>query len=102
MAVLVLIEVLLPLCLRLTLYRMSGPGRKPTISDDEILQVFTDTTDPVLTTNEVAEAIDMSRRGAFSRLDELASDSKLKRKKVGQTGAVWWYPHALREEYGNK
>jgi predicted transcriptional regulator len=78
---------------------MSGPGRQPTISDDEILQVFIDATDPVLTTNEVAEAIDMSRRGAYSRLDELANDDKLKRKKVGQTGAVWWYPRALQERY---
>lgn len=81
---------------------MSGPGRQPTISDDEILQVFTDASDPVLTTNEVAEAIDMSRRGAYSRLDELANEDKLKRKKVGQTGAVWWYPPALREGYGDK
>jgi response regulator of citrate/malate metabolism len=75
---------------------MSGPGRKPTVSDGEILDVFREASDPVLTTAEVADAIGLSRRGTFKRLDRLASEETLKMKKVGETGAVWWYPDHLR------
>lgn len=81
---------------------MSGPGRKPTIPDEDILQVFRDASDPVLTTSEVAEEIDMSRRGAYSRLDNLAEENEIKQKKIGQTGAVWWYPRALRERFSER
>lgn len=71
---------------------MSGPGRKPTISDDEILTVFVEAADPVLTTKEVSESIDLGHRGTFDRLKQLAEDGKIRMKKVGETGAVWWYP----------
>jgi len=81
---------------------MSGPGRKPTVPDEDILQVFRDASEPVLTTNEVAEANDMSRRGAYSRLEDLAEKNEIKQKKIGQTGAVWWYPRALHERYSEE
>ena len=81
---------------------MSGPGRKPTIPDEDILQVFCDASDPVLTTSEVAEEIDMSRRGAYSRLTDLAAENEIEQKKIGQTGAVWWYPKALEERYATE
>lgn len=76
-----------------------GPGRKPTISDDEILDVFREASEPVLTTQEVANAIDMSRRGTFDRLQKLADTDTIVMKKVGETGAVWWYPPALQNQY---
>jgi response regulator of citrate/malate metabolism len=78
---------------------MPGPGRKPTVSNDEILDVFRQATDPVLTTTEVAEQIELSRRGAFDRLDQLADDDVIEMKKVGETGAVWWFPRGLRERF---
>lgn len=78
---------------------MSGPGRKPTVSDEEILEVFSQASDPVLTTKEVADEVEISRRGAFDRLRSLADDGDLQMKKVGETGAVWWSPTALRDQY---
>jgi Mn-dependent DtxR family transcriptional regulator len=78
---------------------MPGPGRKPTVSDEDILQVFRDFSDPVLSTKDVAEAIDMSRRGAYSRLEELENNGQIEQKKIGQTAAVWWYPPTLKERY---
>lgn len=69
---------------------MSGPGRKPTVSDEEILNVFREASDPVLTTSEVADSIGLSRRGTFERLKRLANEEALEMKKVGETGAVWW------------
>jgi hypothetical protein len=74
-------------------------GRKPTVSDDEILQVFLNSSDPVLTTSEVAEAINLGRRGTFDRLDQLADQGQLHHKEVGNAGMVWWSPQALSEQY---
>lgn len=74
-------------------------GRKPTVSDEEILDVFYASSDPVLTTSEVADAIDMGRRGTYNRLEALAEDGSLRKKKVGETGAVWWSPEALKQHY---
>lgn len=76
---------------------MAGPGRKPTVSDDEILDVFRRASDPVLTTAEVAEEVDLGRRGAFDRLSRLAKENKLEMKKVGKSGAVWWLSEPLDE-----
>lgn len=69
-----------------------GPGRQPSVTDAEILEVFKQVDDPVLTTSEVAEAVEMGRRGMFDRLQTLEKDGLLKSKKVGGRGAVWWYP----------
>lgn len=78
---------------------MAGPGRDPTVSDQEILDAFSEATDPVLTTKEVSEIIGLGRRGTFDRLNRLAEEGELEMKKVGETGAVWWSPQALRERY---
>ena len=43
-----------------------------------------------LTTSEVAEATDCSRRAAYNRLDELVDRDALATKKVGARGRVWW------------
>jgi CRP-like cAMP-binding protein len=78
---------------------MAGPGREPTVSDQEILDAFSGASDPVLTTKEVSEIIGLGRRGTFDRLNRLAQEGELEMKKVGETGAVWWFPSALSEPY---
>lgn len=80
---------------------MGDPGRKPTVSDEEILEVFQQAADPVLTTKEVADEIGIGRRGAFDRLRKLGENGDLEIKKVGETGAVWWSPNVLRERYSS-
>ena len=77
---------------------MGSPGRRPTVSDDDILSVFEQASDPVLTTQEVASEIDIGHRGTYDRLKKLADEDLLKMKKVGDSGAVWWYPSDLRED----
>lgn len=74
-------------------------GRKPTVSDDEILDVFHQASEPVLTTSEVADQIGLGRRGTFNRLSALEEQGKIQMKNVGQTGAVWWHPNSLRRKY---
>ena len=45
-----------------------------------------------LTTSEVAEALDLTRRSAYERLSELADQGRVETKKVGAKGRIWWRP----------
>jgi len=64
-------------------------GRKPTVSDSEILAIFADTEDPVLSAPEVAESVSIGSQGTYQRLKELHDRGFLATKKVGQ-GRAWW------------
>ncbi|MFC7137292.1 winged helix-turn-helix domain-containing protein [Halobaculum litoreum] len=70
----------------------NGPGRPPSVSDDQILGVFESAVDPVLTASEVAERLGMGRRGILTRLESLEEQGYLRSKKVGGRSTVWWYP----------
>ncbi|WP_137283830.1 PAS domain S-box protein [Halorussus salinisoli] len=68
----------------------SGPS-KHTL--DEILTVFTrDTSGTPLTTSEVADELDATRRVAASNLEELADRGKLGTRTVGANERIWWRP----------
>lgn len=67
-------------------------GRKPQVSDDEILSVFREADDPVLIASEVAEHLPIGRRGVYDRLKKLCEEGRLKSKQVGGRSTVWWYP----------
>ncbi len=69
-----------------------GPGRKPTVSDEEILAVFENADDPVLMATEVAEPLPIGRRAVYNRLQSLEEDGILKSKKTGARSSIWWYP----------
>lgn len=67
-------------------------GRPPTVPDEDIITVFRESEDPVLTASEVADHISLSRRGTYDRLRNLENDGVLQSKKVGGRTTVWWYP----------
>mgnify|MGYP002763197637 CR=1 FL=1 len=69
-----------------------GPGRKPTVTDEEILTVFIESKDPVLMADEVAESLPIGRRAVYNRLKSLDKKGVLKSKKAGARSTVWWYP----------
>jgi predicted ArsR family transcriptional regulator len=69
-----------------------GPGPRPKFTDDEILAVFRSSSDPVLTTSEVASQFDVTHRGVRNRLEKLEEAGQLKSKKVGARAKVWWDP----------
>ena len=69
-----------------------GPGRKPQVSDEEILAVFQKANDPVLMAQEVAEELPIGRRAVYDRLRKLESEGTIKSKKTGARSSVWWYP----------
>ena len=70
----------------------SKPGPDPTVSDEEILSVFIDASDPVLTATEAAEQLPITRRGLYNRLVTLEKDEQIRSKKVGGRTTVWWVP----------
>ncbi|MDB2281289.1 hypothetical protein PM030_05320 [Halorubrum ezzemoulense] len=69
-----------------------GPGRTPDISDSEILNVFRASSEPVLTTSEVAASFEITHRGVRDRLEKLEEEDMLESKKVGARAIVWWDP----------
>lgn len=69
-----------------------GPGRRPEITDEEILAVFRSSPDPVLSTGEVASQFEITHRGVRDRLEKLEEQGVVKSKKVGARAIVWWDP----------
>ena len=76
------------------------PGRKPRVTDDDLLGVFRETADPVLSTAEVADALPIKRRGTLNRLRDLEDDGTLDSKQIGGRNTVWWLsgPATVEEE----
>ncbi len=72
---------------------MSGsgkPGPAPSVTDEEILALFRETSDPVLSTAEVAEKFSLQRRSIYDRLVSLREDGRVASKTVGGRNTVWW------------
>jgi DNA-binding Lrp family transcriptional regulator len=65
-------------------------GRKPRVTDEDLLDVFRSTSDPVLSTAEVADAVPIKRRGTLNRLQALEEDGVLESKQIGGRNTVWW------------
>ena len=71
-------------------------SRELTGSLRETLAVF-ETADGVvepMTTSEVTERNDVSRRSTYERLERLVDRGFLETKKVGASGRIWWRPAA--------
>jgi hypothetical protein len=68
----------------------STPGRKPRVTDTDLLEVFRSTSDPVLSTAEVSDALPIKRRGTLNRLRDLEDAGELDSKQIGGRNTVWW------------
>lgn len=68
----------------------TGPGRKPRVTDEQIVEVFRASDDPVLSTSEVADELPIGRRGTLKRLQSLVEDGTLESKPIGGRNTVWW------------
>jgi len=65
-------------------------GRKPRVTDEDLLDVFRATPDPVLSTVEVADAVPIKRRETLNRLQALKEDGELESKQIGGRNTGWW------------
>lgn len=59
-------------------------------SDDELIALFEETEDPVLTAPEIADELDITQQAAHSRLMRAYEHGELERKKTGARAVVWW------------
>ena len=72
-------------------------GRKPRVTDADLLDVFRATSDPVLSTAEVADRVPIKRRGVLNRLRDLEGRGALASKQIGGRNTVWWLPDDVDE-----
>ncbi len=79
-----------------------GPGRKPTVGDEEILEIFREQSDPVLTATEVSEHLPLGRRGTLKRLRDLEDRRILQSKEVGSGSRIWWFPGHTETEIAGR
>lgn len=63
-------------------------GRKPVVSDEEIIQVFREHEDTMLATGDVAEALPIGSKGVLVRLKELEEEGRLKNRHFGNQ-IIW-------------
>ena len=66
-----------------------------TVTEQEILKVFDYEDDPVLTAGEVAEGLrrfgkQLTSEGVRNRLEAMAEDGLVSRKKLGARAVGWW------------
>lgn len=64
-------------------------GRPPDVPDEEVLSIFSTSKDPAFATTEIAEKLDFSQPGMYSRLEQLKEDGYLEGKIAGGT-RIWW------------
>jgi predicted ArsR family transcriptional regulator len=64
-------------------------GRKPVVTDKQILRLFVEAEDPVLSAPELAEELPISKTGVYKRLRDLDDRGLIDSKKFGQ-GKAWW------------
>lgn len=68
---------------------------------EETLAVFGESCRP-WTTAEVADCLELGRRGTYARLERLVEQGRLETKKVGGNTRVWWLPGPDSESSGEQ
>jgi len=65
---------------------------KQKVSDDQVVQLFHDASQPIRTAGDLTEALPITRQAVNKRLRRLASNGTLCRRKVGSSAVVYWLP----------
>ena len=75
----------------------SKPGRKPRVSNDEILALIERLTSeggrkrsPFVTADDLADELPITSRALRYRLDDLVEDGVIATRTVGSRAKVWW------------
>jgi CTP-dependent riboflavin kinase len=64
-------------------------GRSPETTDREILEIFCQSGEPVLSTREISSALSYSQPGTYRRLKSLNEEGLIESKMIGDSKA-WW------------
>jgi predicted ArsR family transcriptional regulator len=70
--------------------RSSGGTYEPEVSDADILTVFLESENQVLTAKQVAGEVSIGRKAVLERLQRLEERGVLERMEVGARAVVWW------------
>ncbi|QLH83230.1 winged helix-turn-helix domain-containing protein [Halosimplex pelagicum] len=71
-------------------------GRRPVVSDEQILELILDSSDPVVSAPELASEFPVSKTAVYKRLRDLQDRRLVDSKKIGQ-GRAWWITSEGRE-----
>lgn len=69
---------------------MAKPGPDNVVQDIEILRQIKLSSDPVVTSGELADALGYTRSNVNYRLKRLRGKGLVDRKKAGSRAVVWW------------
>lgn len=64
-------------------------GRKPTVSDYEIIEFIESASQPFVLTKDVAEHLEFSIQGTSQRLQRLETEGLLDAREIGSAKAYW-------------
>jgi len=70
--------------------KTKGMGRPPRLSDGDVLRIVALHHEPVVSSKDIHEEMDMTQRGANKRLQRLVDDGLLAKKEVGSSAMVFW------------
>ena len=64
----------------------------PSLSDSSLryLDAVANNPDPVVTTTEIAEKLEVTQQAVYNSFKELEQKGMLRSKKVGARSKVWW------------
>jgi hypothetical protein len=77
---------------------MSRAGRKPRVSDEEVLAAVEESEYPYSTAKRVGERLSMTPQGAGSRLRQLVKDDRLVRDEISANGVLYMLPDEISEK----
>lgn len=68
---------------------MSNPGRAGSVSDSDILRAIRDHYAPAVGTQDIADAVGISRQAVDRRLRNFRSNGWVETDKIGRS-RIWW------------
>lgn len=69
---------------------MDKADSKKQVTDEELKQLFRNSSHPVQTARDLAEQLPVTRQAIYARLGDLVDKGEVKRKKVGGAAVVYW------------
>ena len=76
-------------------------GRPPRLSNADVLRIVALHHEPVVSSADVCDKMDMTQRGANKRLQRLVDDGLLAQKEVGSSAMVFWLTDDGKKELNN-
>jgi hypothetical protein len=75
---------------------MSEQSRDKKISEQDILRIFDQSTDPFMTASEIAEQLPVTVQAVNYRLNQMHEDDLVGKKPTGASAVGWWAEVAPR------